>query len=196
MWKQKLLDLTKSLEHPAWGFSHFARVYELSLELTKKLQIDIDEDALYAAAYLHDIGALEPYRKEGEEHTEISIEFCDEILKSVDFPSEKIPLVKEIIKSHMFYAKVGENIESKILHDADTLDFMGIIGITRLLSIIGKADWTPNLKTAINLIEKFSKDLPQNLYTEPAKEMGKVRQKEMIDYLNKLGFETNNLDLI
>jgi len=68
--------------------------------------------------------------------------------------------------------------------------------ITRILSIVGIADWTPDLKSAINLIEKFSKDLPQNLYTEPAKEMGKYRQKEMIEYLDKLGNETKKLNLI
>jgi len=96
----------------------------------------------------------------------------------------------------MFYSKLGESIESKIFHDADTLDFLGIIGITRILSIVGKEDWTPNLKSAVDLIEKFSKDLPQNLYTDPAKEMGKSRQKEMLEYLDKLGNETNKLVLI
>jgi hypothetical protein len=51
-------------------------------------------------------------------------------------------------------------------------------------------------KSAINLIENFSKDLSQSLYTEPAKEMGKSRQKEMIEYLDNLGNETNKLNLI
>jgi HD superfamily phosphodiesterase len=196
MWKSKLLDITKQFEHPAWGISHFRRIYELSLELAKAQQADVDDEALYAAAYLHDIGAFEPYRQEGIDHSDIAIENCDDILNSIDFPSDKIPLVKEIIKSHMFYAKLGESTECKIFHDADTLDFLGMIGITRILSIVGKADWTPNLISAIKLIEKFSKALPQNLYTEPAKEMGKVRQKEMIEYLEKLGNETNKLDLV
>lgn len=196
MWKQKLLDLAQKLEHPAWGLSHFTRVYELSMELAKNQRVNVDEEAIYASAYLHDIGAFEPYRQEGKDHSDVAIENCDEILNSIEFPLEKISLVEEIIKSHMFYAKPGESFESKIFHDADTLDFMGIIGITRLLSIVGKADWTPNLKSAIDLIEKFSKDLPSNLYTEPAKKMGIVRQKEMIEYLGKLENETNNLDLV
>jgi hypothetical protein len=34
-----------------------------------------------------------------------------------------------------------------IFHDADTLDFMGAIGVTRLLSIVGLDDWTPGLET-------------------------------------------------
>jgi len=196
MWKQKLLEITKNFKHPAWGISHFKRVYDLTLELANAQQVNIDEEAIFAAAYLHDIGAFEPYRQEGKDHSDVAIQNCDQILNSIEFPSKKIPLVKEIIKSHMFNAKVGESIESKIFHDADTLDFLGIIGITRLLSIVGKEDWTPNLKSSINLIEKFCKELPQNLHTEKAKEIGIIRQKEMIEYLDTLGKETNNLDLI
>jgi len=196
MWKQKLLEITKNFKHPAWGISHFKRIYGLTLELANAQQVNIDEEAIFAAAYLHDIGAFEPYRQEGKDHSDVAIQNCDQILNSIEFPSKKIPLVKEIIKSHMFNAKVGESIESKIFHDADTLDFLGIIGITRLLSIVGKEDWTPNLKSSINLIEKFCKELPQNLFTDPAKEIGIIRQKEMIEYLDTLGKETNNLDLI
>jgi len=162
MWKDKLIEFVKDCKHPAWGFTHFTRVYELSLELATAQKADVDDDALYAAAYLHDIGAFEPFRQEGRDHSDVAIENCDEILNSID----------------------------------DTLEFMGIIGITRILSIVGIADWTPDLKSAINLIENFSKDLSQSLYTEPAKEMGKSRQKEMIEYLDNLGNETNKLNLI
>lgn len=196
MWKQKLLEFTKTFKHPAWGISHFKRVYDLTLELAEAQQLEIDNDALFAAAYLHDIGAFNPYLQKGRDHSDVAIENCDEILNSIEFPSKKIPLVKEIIKSHMFYAKLGNSIESKIFHDADTLDFLGIIGITRILSIVGMENWTPTLKSAIDLIEEFSKELPQNLHTKPAKEMGRSRQKEMIEYLKNLRIETNNLELI
>ncbi len=196
MWKEKILDLVKDFEHPAWGFSHFTRILELTFKLAKEQSIEVDYDSLYAAAYLHDIGAFKPYSQNGRDHSEVAIENCDEILGSTNFPKEKIPLVKEIIRSHMFNAEVGRSVESKIFHDADTLDFLGIIGITRILSIVGNADWTPNLKSAIDLIEKFSKNLPPKLHTESAKEMGKYRQKEMIKYLQKLRNETNNLELI
>lgn len=196
MWKKKILDLVKDFKHPAWGFSHFSRIYELSLELAKTLQFEINKDALFAAAYLHDIGAFNPYRQKDKDHSDVAIENCNEILGSTDFPSEKIPLVKDIIKSHMFYAKPKDNIESKIFHDADTLDFMGSIGIARILSIVGKEDWTPDLQSAIKLIERFSKELPQSIVTENAKEIGKVRKKEMEQFLKNLANQTKQYDLI
>ena len=129
MWKEKILEITKGFDHPAWGLPHFKRIYDLSIELAETQKFDIDKDVLYAAAYLHDIGAFKPYRQKGKDHSDVAIENCDKILGSTDFPPEKITLVKDIIKSHMFYVKPENNNESMIFHDADTLDFMGTIGI-------------------------------------------------------------------
>ena len=196
MWKEKLLEIVKDFKHPAWGFSHFTRVFELSLELAKAEQFEIDSDALYAAAYLHDIGAFEPYSQKGKDHSDVAIENCDKILNSINFPIDKNQLVKDMIKSHMFYATPVNSLESKIFHDADTLDFMGTIGITRILSIVGKEDWTPDIESAIKLIKKFSVELPSSLVTNVAQKIGKIRKKEMEEFLKKLANQTNNFESI
>jgi hypothetical protein len=96
----------------------------------------------------------------------------------------------------MFNVKPDENIESKIFHDADTLDFMGTIGITGILSIVGIDDWAPDLKSAIKLIERFSKELSQSLVTKKAQEIGKIRKKEMDVFLKNLASQTNHYDSI
>ncbi|MFX0072046.1 MAG: HD domain-containing protein [Candidatus Hermodarchaeota archaeon] len=196
MWKDKLIEIAKTFDHPAWGFSHFSRVYNLALELSKTIGQNIDQDALFAAAYLHDIGALPPYKKDGVDHTKISIEQCESILKEIGFPLEKVSIVKDIIKSHMYYTPPSNQIEAILFHDADTLDFMGIIGISRILSIVGIDNWTPNLKSAIKLITKFQKKLILNLHTEQAQEIGKKRQIEMKNFLEALKKQTNNLEYI
>ena len=96
----------------------------------------------------------------------------------------------------MFYTKPSDNMETIIFHDADTLDFLGAIGITRLLAIVGKEDWTPDLKSAIFLIQKFHDELPLQLYTTAAKEICNERLFEMKDFLSKLSQQTNNFELI
>jgi uncharacterized protein len=196
MWKQKISDFMKSFQHSAWGVSHSARVFDLSIKLAKLMNQNIDQDALFAAAYLHDIGAFQPYKKKNVDHIISSIENCESILTKVEFPLDKIPLVKKIIKGHMYYAKPSEEIETIVFHDADTLDFMGLIGITRILSIVGKDDWTPNLKSAIKVIKNFQKQLYSKLITDQACKIGKERQFEMEAYLNKLANETNNFEFL
>lgn len=196
MWKSKILEFIKNFEHPAWGRAHFERIYEMSIKLAELNELDVDKDALFAAAYLHDIGAFKPYYSKKKDHSEIAVKESSEILSSIGFPSKKIPLVKDIIKGHMFYSKPSDQIESIIFHDADTLDFMGMIGITRLLSIVGKDDWTPDLSSTIKIIQRFSKELPQYLCTQVAKEVGNKRKEEMEEFLENLKEETNQLKFL
>ena len=196
MWKQQLLAFTEKLQHPAWGTSHFQRIYELSLQLAMEQNIDVDQDALFAASYLHDIGAFEPYKQPELDHSERSIQLVEDILTRIGFPSEKIPLVKDIIQGHMFYENPSTQKESVIFHDADVLDFMGTIGVTRLLSIVGISDWAPDLRSAIELIQRFIKELPEKLHTPLAHQIGKVRKAEMETYLKNLSKETSNLSLL
>ncbi|NVM16811.1 MAG: HD domain-containing protein [Candidatus Lokiarchaeota archaeon] len=196
MWKSDLLEIVKPLIHPAWGITHFERIYELSILLADMANTVIDKDSLFAAAYLHDIGAFDPYNQKGKDHSEVAVNESEKILKSIDFPREKIALVKDIIKSHMFYTKPSDRIESIIFHDADTLDFLGVIGITRLLAIVGKEDWTPNLKSAIDLIQKFYNELPSKLITLEAKKISKKRKVEMEEFLRNLSQQTDNFNLL
>jgi len=196
MWKSKLLEFVKPFTHPAWGITHFQRVYELAMKLAEEENFDVDSESLFAAAYLHDIGAFESYSQKRKDHADVAVENCSKILLSIDFPKDKNDLVKDIIKSHMFYAKPSDIKESIIFHDADTLDFMGTIGISRILAIVGKEDWTPDLKSAIFLIQKFHDELPLQLYTTAAKEICNKRINEMKDFLTKLSQQTNNFELI
>src|ERR1700740_402861 len=45
--------------NPAWGYSHSERDYQLARELAAADHVKIDDDVLYAAAYLHDMAAFE-----------------------------------------------------------------------------------------------------------------------------------------
>ena len=104
--------------------------------------------------------------------------------------------VKDIIRGHMFYANPTSQIEAIIFHDADVLDFMGAIGVARLLSIVGLDDWTPDLKSAIELIQRFSQELPGKLHTTQAQQMGKIRRAEMEAFLTALSNETRNFNVL
>jgi uncharacterized protein len=194
MLRSKLIVLVKEMNHPAWGITHFKRVYDLTNFLGKSQENQIDDDIIFAAAYLHDIGAFSPYRQEGKDHSEVSAHYAEKILKEIEFPLEKISRVSDMIRGHMYYSKPKDSLEGRVFHDADTLDFMGSIGIARILSIVGIDDWTPDLKSAVKLIQKFSNELPQRLYTEKAKEIGIARKREMDLFLLNLASQTRDLN--
>ncbi|MGQ9780576.1 MAG: HD domain-containing protein [Bacillota bacterium] len=196
MWREDLLLFLRGFPHPAWGPAHSQRVYELSLHLAGQRGRPVDEDSLFAAAYLHDLGTFAPYRREGMDHAESSARAAEEILLGMGFPAEKIPTVAEIIRGHMFYARPVPREEAVVFHDADVLEFMGAIGVARILSIVGLDDWTPDLPSAVALVARFAEELPAKLLTPEAQEMGRARRAEMLAYLDSLRRDTRGLEVL
>src|ERR1043166_2295698 len=61
-WRQNIRAFAEThLQHTAWGPAHGRRDYMTTLALARAEGITVDTDALYAAAYLHDMGGLPPY---------------------------------------------------------------------------------------------------------------------------------------
>ena len=197
-WQERLVEEAARFQHPAWGVSHCRRVYDLAVQLgdSSGAGASVDKDALFAAAYVHDLGAFAPYRREGVDHAERSVEVAAEILVAAGFGAPKVPLVQEIVRGHMYYAEPAALPEAVYFHDADVLDFMGAVGIARLLSIVGRDDWTPDLPAAIALIDRFRRELPGRLHTEVARRIGEERQREMDAFVAALAAETHGLQVL
>src|SRR6516165_813073 len=48
-------------KNPAWGYSHSVRDYKLAKDLAEADHATLDDDVLFAAAYLHDLAAFAPW---------------------------------------------------------------------------------------------------------------------------------------
>lgn len=187
-WRQKVYAYAlEKLLHPAWGWRHSERDYLLATAIAKKDGLVLDDDVLFAAAFLHDIGAIDPFAKEGVDHAERSVELAQPILERSGFPMGKFGQVRAAILGHMYDKEPGKSAEAITLHDADTLDFLGATGVTRRLSVTGNAvDVAPGIARA----ELFSKELPGRLLTRTGRKMGRERVKVMTDFLRQLKRET------
>jgi len=190
-WKVEIYQFSNdNLQHSAWGVSHYERNYLLAKKIAKLENIKIDEDVLFATAFLHDIGVFKSYVVEDAEHSKTAVDNIVSILKPSGFPMEKINDVNVSIMSHMFYAQVSKNDIAQIFHDADTLDFLGSIGIARIISITTRDDWATDLSTAIKTIEKFNKELPEKLIFKSSKEIANKRIKEVALFIQSLNTES------
>lgn len=196
MWQDDLERLIEGFHHTAWGLSHSRRVYRMTLDLAREEGMQLDEEAALAAAYLHDLGALGEYRQPGVDHAERSVQLLEEMLIPCGFPADKLPLVKTIVLGHTFDVCPTEPAEAMCFHDADILDFMGYIGVTRILSIAGKENWTPDVRSAIALLQRFTQQIPPLLVTPTAQRIGALRLVEMQAYLDGLLAETADLHLL
>lgn len=196
-WREQLRAFAEShLQHTAWGPAHARRDYETTLALAHAEGITVDDDALYAAAYLHDMGGIPPYAKAGVDHGERSAQLADSVLRAVGFPMQKADLAKEIMSHHQYYRPPDTLAVAILFRDADILDFLGAIDIARIVSLTTREKLAPDLPHAIEVIRKQMLDMPGRLQSESAKREGAKREREMQQFLDALSAETDSLRVI
>lgn len=187
-WKRKIYGFAREkLLHPAWGWTHSERDYLLAREIAANEGLSIDTDVLFAAAFTHDIGAIGDFQKEGVDHAVRSVELAEPMLLEAGFPAAKLPAVREAVLGHMHDKQAGGRAEAIVLHDADTLDFLGAVGVARRLVVNGNA---PDYVASLARIREFADKLPERLVTRAAKGMAPSRAAEMLEFLDWLRAET------
>lgn len=187
-WKATVYGFAREkLGHPAWGWTHSERDYRLAAELGAKEKFNVDTDVLFAAAFLHDIGAIGEFQKEGVDHAERSVELAEPMLRDAGFPMAKWPAVRDSILTHMYDKQPGSRPEAILLHDADTLDFLGAVGVARRLAVTGSA---ASYDGGIARISQFADNLPGRLVTPTAKQMAPARAAEMRAFVRALDEQT------
>lgn len=182
-------------KHPAWGYSHSQRNYNLARNLAANDHVVLDDDILFAAAYLHDMGAFDPWAREKGEHGDISAAHIDEVLAGTDFPKTKLNALRAVIRTHMFnYTPVSP--EAKYLHDADTLDWMGAIGVARMLELVDPKGGKPAGPDMIKAIKGNLLLAEKGLVTPAAKALLPGRIAEENAFMDALGRETDNFSTL
>lgn len=187
VWKQTVYDfVTANQQHTAWGLEHSERDYILALELAEREGLTLDLDVLFAAAFLHDMGAFEPFSARGSDHSQVAADSMAEILEPTGFPMAKLPLVQGAALAHMYYSPVPDEPHAQVLHDADTLNFLGAVGIMRIISLTTREGMAQDLPTAIATLDNMSRQLPGTLVLDISRQLGEQRSNEMRFFISSL----------
>ena len=186
-WRRAVYEQANThLQHPSWGVRHSERNYVLGMALAQAEGLTVDTDVLFAAAFLHDWGGIEPFAAAGVDHAVRSVQLAEPFLTEAGFPMEKFPAVRAAILGHM-YDKEPEGPEAVVLHDADALDFLGALGAARLLAATGDR---PDYDQALGRIQRFAVDIPPRLKTAAARGMAAQRIAVMTNFLADVRRET------
>jgi HD superfamily phosphodiesterase len=184
-----------AVEHfsnPAWGYSHCVRDYALARQLAAADHAQIDDDVLFAAAYLHDMAAFRPWEDEKQDHSDVGARSIDVVLKGTDFPASKLEAVRDAIRTHMYYRDpVGP--EAIYLHDADALDWLGAIGVARIFGLVDPDGKAPTGPDAVKTIEDNLKKVPARIVSSSGKALITARVSETRQFLQQLRAETRDL---
>ncbi len=181
--------------NPAWGYSHSLRDYQLARELAMADHVTFDDDVLYAAAYLHDMAAFEPWQKTGVDHADQAAAIVDTVLKNTGFPMKKIEAVRGVIRTHMFdRTPVGP--EALYLHDADALDWLGAIGVARIFGLVDAKGGNPTGPEVLPMLESNLAKVPARVLSPAGKARVPERQEQLATFLRELRQQTQNLRLL
>ena len=168
-WRPKLEAFAKEhFRHPAWGWQHSRRDYIVARDLARDDGVNVDDDVLFAAAYIHDIAGFEPWEDKdpNHDHSDVGADKLGPVLTGLGFPVAKIDAVREVTRTHMYYRKAIAP-EAVYIHDADALDWLGAIGVARIIATTEHGDppakvadpyAAPDLPAAVVTIETNLKD--------------------------------------
>lgn len=193
MWRDGILTRIEQLEHPAWGPEHCRRLYAMARGIANSEALDVDDDVLFAVCWLHDIGTFGRFTCEGAAPPECAARAAESMLPETGFPAEKTALVARIIREHDFEGDDRDTAEAKVLRDADMLEFLGAVGLTRLLSIVEVEEWVPDPRAAITLAIEFAQNLPGKLFYKTSRMIAEERIAETNAFVQALGTETGDL---
>lgn len=168
-----------------YGFYHSKRLINLVNLISEGKPYN--EDIILFCAYTHDLGAFKKYAIEGVDHAARSREVVETFLNKYNFGKEDEKIILETIENH-HKKDVGNSFEALLLRDADALDFLGTIGMSR--------DFCRSpfdLKKAIQSIKRHRRDLVNLLELESSKKMSKERIAEMDHFIENFEKESMNL---
>jgi uncharacterized protein len=184
-----LAEYVRSQALPIDKLGHQPRLYALTALVGKGMSYD--DDVVYAAAWLHDLGVFVGHRPEEPEllarwdNVSYAMQQAPAVLSKCDFPATKVAQVVEAIRTHQPHLNPS-SLEGAILRDADILEQLGSIGILRMAAKIGRDTRYPTFTNAVETLRKSLADLPGRLHLESARQLARPRIALLAAFLQEL----------
>ena len=183
--------LVREQAQPVDKYGHQPRLYALT-RLVGEGSL-YDDDVVFAAAYLHDLGVFIGNRPESLDllptwdHVRYAVETVPDLLRGANFPDEKIPSVLRAIETHQPRDQPG-SIEATILRDADILEQLGAVGILRAVAKTGRDTRYPTFTSVVAFLERSLRELPAAIRLPTTRALAAPRIVLLHSFLN--GVET------
>ncbi|HTZ89053.1 MAG TPA: HD domain-containing protein [Alloacidobacterium sp.] len=186
-------DYIRHVAKPIEKYGHQPRLYALTQKIGKDMQYD--DDVVFAAAWLHDLGVFVGHRPEDPaelarwDHVRYACEHAPQILEEAQFPAGKIPAVLAAIREHQPQDN-PTSIEATILRDADILEQLGAIGILRTVCKVGRDTRYATFTDAVKTLSKSLDTLPGKIHLESTKRLAEAKIGTLRDFLNAVESES------
>ncbi|EJF4091273.1 HD domain-containing protein [Vibrio parahaemolyticus] len=118
----------------AHDIKHVKRVVKTAKQLCEEENADIA--IVLPAAYLHDCFTYPKDHPNRKQSSAIAAKKAIAYLESIQYPQHYHDAIAHAIEAHSFSANIRPNtLEAQIVQDADRLDALGAIGVTRCIQV-------------------------------------------------------------
>jgi uncharacterized protein len=194
-WRESLIAYIRAEATPADKFGHQPRLYALARLIAEGE--DCDDDVLFAAAWMHDLGVFlghrpaDPAKLAGWDHVPYTVEKSRELLSGWGFPSEKLAAVAEAIRTHQ--AKDHAILpEAVVLRDADILEQLGAIGALRAFVKVGRDTRFATYSDVVPILEQAMEALPGKLQLGRSRGLAQGRVRTLAALLTAIHEEAGH----
>lgn len=197
-WRASVVEYIRREAQPKDKFGHQPRLYALASRIGEGEGLVYDDDIVFAAAWMHDLGVFLGHRpKDPEElarwnHVPYTIARTRELLAGWGFPAEKIDRVAAAVGTHQAHQNPVE-IEAILLRDADILEQLGSIGALRAFVKVGRDTRYESFSSVLTLLQGILIDLPQKLHLNYSKLLATPRVQALRDFLFAIESEAGEL---
>jgi uncharacterized protein len=177
-YRQALIAYIRAQAKPPDKFSHQPRLYALACQLAEDGAFD--DDVLFAAVWLHDLGVFighrpeDPLALEAWDCIAYAMKESPAVLRSFGFPLDKISAVVEAIRTHQSTAQ-PTIFEGTMIRDADILEQLGATGILRTVSKVGRDTRFVCFRDALRVLRQNLEQLPVRLRLPAARRLAEPR---------------------
>jgi uncharacterized protein len=173
-WRESVVACIRAEALPVDKFGHQPRLYALAVRLGDGMTYD--DDILFAAAWMHDLGVFlgnrpqDPAELACWNHLPYTIQRSRDLLAKWGFPALKLEAVAEAIRTHQPQDE-PVSLEAALLRDADILEQLGAIGALRALVKVGRDTRYPTFSSVLPVLRQAVEELPGRLRLESAKKL-------------------------
>jgi uncharacterized protein len=192
--RSRLAEYVSSQALPIDKLGHQPRLYALTQLVGHGMSYD--DDVVYAAAWLHDLGVFIGHRPEDPEalsrwdNVSYAMKQAPAALARSGFPATKVAQVVEAIRTHQPHLS-PTSVEASILRDADILEQLGAIGILRVVAKIGRDTRYSTFTDAARTLRKALADLPGKLHLDNAKALAQPKIDLLESFLRAMDNEAH-----
>lgn len=192
------MDRIRLEAQPPEKFSHQARLYALTQQITAGLTEAVDDDVLFGAAWVHDLGVFTAHRPSEPEaltqwnSTAYTVARAGTVLRECGFPEQKIAAAIECIRTHEAHGE-PTTMEGTILRDADLLEQLGAVAVMRTTAKIAQDTRFITFADAVRSLRRALETVPAHIRLPVTQQLAAPRITALRSFLTSLEEESSGL---